>query len=59
MHCGEQKILRTGKMSEDEIVDLKRRINEFIWQNAPAEMTLEEAERAAVALLEAMKPGST
>lgn len=46
-------------MSEDEIVDLKRRINEFIWQNAPAEMTLEEAERAAVALLEAMKPGST
>lgn len=46
-------------MDENEITDLKLRINQFIWQNAPSAMTLEEAEKASVALLEAMVPGST
>ena len=46
-------------MDENEITELKLRINHFIWENAPAAMTLEEAEKAAVALLESMVPGST
>ena len=44
-------------MDEHAVNDLKIRINQFIWQNAPGEMTLEEAERAAIALLSAMVPG--
>jgi hypothetical protein len=46
-------------MSEDEITCLKEKINLFIWVNSPPEMTLEEAEAAAVSLLEKMVPGST
>ena len=43
-------------MNADEINELKVKINQFIWENAPGEMTLEEAEKAAVALLSAMVP---
>lgn len=45
-------------MDEDQICELKRKINEFIWQNSPGDMTLARAEQAAVALLSAMIPGS-
>lgn len=44
-------------MDEDKISELKIKINQFIWENAPSEMTLEDAEKAARALLEAMHPG--
>ena len=43
-------------MEEDQICELKKKINEFIWQNAPNSMTLEQAEKAAIALLVAMVP---
>lgn len=45
-------------MDEDQITELKLRINQFIWENGPSAMTLGEAEKAAVALLEALEPGS-
>lgn len=45
-------------MSEDQVTELKLKINQFIWENGPAEMTLEAAEAAAVALIEAMVPGA-
>lgn len=45
-------------MDEEKIVELKRQINEFIWQHGPPDMTLERAEKAACDLLEAMIPGS-
>lgn len=44
------------EMEEDQICELKKKINEFIWQNAPNSMTLEQAEKAAVTLLVAMVP---
>ncbi len=45
-------------MEENEIQDLKLRINQFVWENGPPAMTLEEAEKAACAMLEAMVPVS-
>lgn len=45
-------------MDEEKIVELKRKVNEFIWQNGRPEMTLEDAESAARGLLEAMYPGA-
>ena len=45
-------------MNEDCITAIKIKINEFIWQNARPDMTLEEAEIAACDLLESMYPGS-
>lgn len=45
-------------MDEDKIVELKCKANEFIWQHGRPEMTLQDAEAAACALLEAMYPGS-
>lgn len=45
-------------MDEEKIVEVKRKANEFIWQNGRPEMTLEDAEAAACALLEAMYPGA-
>ena len=44
-------------MDEDKICELKIKINQFIWENAPPEMTMEDAEKAARNLLEAMHPG--
>lgn len=43
-------------MDEHEITELKIKINQFIWEHAPGEMMLEEAEKASIALLEAMVP---
>jgi len=40
-------------MQDDEITELKIRINSFIFENGPGTMTLEQAERAACILLEA------
>jgi len=45
-------------MEEQEVTELKLRINNFIWANAPGEMTIKEADNAACKLLEAMVPGS-
>lgn len=45
-------------MDEEQIVEVKRKINEFIWQNGRAEMTLAESEDLACAILESMYPGS-
>ena len=43
-------------MNEDELVALKEKINQFIWQNAPGWMTLAEAEKGAVELFNRMIP---
>ena len=43
-------------MDEDKVTELKLKINEFIWTNAPSEMTLDEAEKASFNLLIAMMP---
>ena len=40
-------------MQDDEITDLKIRINNFIFENGPDTMTLKQAEHAACVLLEA------
>lgn len=45
-------------MNEDQEIELKRKINEFIFTHGRAEMTLAEMELAACQLLEAMYPGS-
>ena len=42
-------------MEEDLITELKLKINQFIWENGPNEMTLKQAEVAAVEILRAMK----
>jgi len=45
-------------MEEQEIIELKRKINEFIWQHGRSDMKLEDAESAACHLLESLYPGS-
>jgi len=46
-------------MDDNQIQELKLKINQFIWENAPPAMTIEEAEKASIDLLEAMYPNST
>lgn len=45
-------------MNEEFIEELKVKINQFIWENARPDMTIEQAEVAACLLLESMYPGS-
>lgn len=45
-------------MNDDQATELKIKINTFIWENGPADMTLAAAEKAAIALFDALKPNS-